>query len=82
MAIACFFLASKVEECVVKLKDIIHAYYSLKKLNPSEAVSITIVFSFNINYINNITSFFLNIVFVIITHLYLCDFSIIVINPE
>lgn len=37
MAIACFFLASKVEECVVKLKDIIHAYYSLKKLNPSEA---------------------------------------------
>ena len=42
MAIACFFLASKVEECVVKLKDIIHAYYSLKKLNPSEAVSVNI----------------------------------------
>eukprot|EP00597_Dinobryon_sp_UTEXLB2267_P006808 CAMPEP_0170096614 /NCGR_PEP_ID=MMETSP0019_2-20121128/28703_1 /TAXON_ID=98059 /ORGANISM="Dinobryon sp., Strain UTEXLB2267" /LENGTH=454 /DNA_ID=CAMNT_0010318663 /DNA_START=199 /DNA_END=1563 /DNA_ORIENTATION=+ len=38
MSLACFFLACKVEECPLKLKDIVHAYYLLSQTsNPSES---------------------------------------------
>ena len=39
MALACFFLACKVEECPLKLKDVVHAYFVL---NRSTAVSETV----------------------------------------
>ena len=40
LGVACLFLASKVEECPFKLKDIISAYHNLKRAFPTEAVSL------------------------------------------
>jgi hypothetical protein len=37
MALACLFLASKVEECPVKLKEVVTTYFSLKRAEFTEA---------------------------------------------
>ena len=38
LALACLLLASKVEECPMKLKDIVSTYNILKRSSPTEAV--------------------------------------------
>lgn len=40
VAMAAFFLACKVEECPLKLKEIVHAFFLLNQSgNPTEAVA-------------------------------------------